>query len=106
MRVIANENVAGTAIRGLRRNGHDVLSVKESMQGAEDESILQRAEAEQRLVVTHDKDFGELASTGIDYLPRAESSCSACQVLTPPRTSSACWMSSKVVPTGQAASRS
>ena len=61
MRVIANENVAGTAIRGLRRNGHDVLSVKESMQGAQDESILQRAEAEQRLVVTHDKDFGELA---------------------------------------------
>ena len=31
------------------------------MQGADDESILRRAETEQRLVVTHDKDFGELA---------------------------------------------
>lgn len=70
MRVIANENVAGAAIRGLRRNGHDVLSVKESMQGAEDESILRRAEAEQRLVVTHDKDFGELA-----YRYRLPASC-------------------------------
>ena len=70
MRIIANENVAGTAIRGLRQNGHDVLSVKESMQGAEDESILQRAEAEQRLVVTHDKDFGELA-----YRYRLPASC-------------------------------
>ena len=61
MRIIANENVAGTAIRRLRQNGHDVLSVRESMQGADDESILRRAETEQRLVVTHDKDFGELA---------------------------------------------
>jgi len=70
MRVIANENVAGTAIRRLRQNGHDVLSVKESMQGADDESILQRAETEQRLVVTHDKDFGELA-----YRYRLPASC-------------------------------
>ena len=51
MRVIANENIAATAIRRLRQNGHDVLSVKESMQGADDESIVQRAETEQRLVV-------------------------------------------------------
>ena len=106
MRVIANENVAGAAIRGLRRNGHDVLSVKESMQGAEDESILRRAEAEQRLVVTHDKDFGELA-----YRYRLPASCGIILfrlsgVDSPPRTSSACWMSLKVVPTGPAASRS
>jgi len=31
------------------------------MRGADDISILQRAEAEQRLVVTQDEDFGELA---------------------------------------------
>ncbi len=31
------------------------------MRGADDATILQRAEVEQRLVLTHDKDFGELA---------------------------------------------
>ena len=70
MRVIANENVTGTVIRKLRQQGHDVLSVKESMQGADDRSILQRAEAEQRLIITQDKDFGELA-----YRCRLPASC-------------------------------
>ena len=31
------------------------------MAGASDQLVLQRAQSEQRLVVTHDKDFGELA---------------------------------------------
>ena len=38
-----------------------MLSVKESMRSERDEVILARAQAEQRIVVTHDKDFGELA---------------------------------------------
>ncbi len=61
MRIIVNENVTGTVIRELRRRGYDVISVKESMRGDDDTSILHRAETEDRLVVTHDKDFGELA---------------------------------------------
>ena len=61
MRMIANENIPGTVIRNLRQQGHDVLSVRESMQGVDDRSILRRAETEQRLFVTQDKDFGELA---------------------------------------------
>lgn len=61
MRMIVNENVTRTVIDELRRQGHDVISVKESMRGEGDDVILARAEAEQRLVVTHDKDFGELA---------------------------------------------
>ena len=61
MRMIANENIPGTVIRNLRQQGHDVLSVRESMQGVDDRSILRRAETEQRLIVTQDKDFGELA---------------------------------------------
>ena len=61
MRVIANENIAGAVVRELRRLGHDVLSGKESMRGADDLSILRRAEDEGRLIITHDKDFGELA---------------------------------------------
>ena len=61
MRMIVNENVTRTVIDELRQRGHDVFSVKESMRGASDDVILARADAEQRLVVTHDKDFGELA---------------------------------------------
>ncbi len=61
MRVLANENVARTVIQELRRRGHDVLSVKESLRPERDTAILARAQAEQRLVVTNDKDFGELA---------------------------------------------
>jgi predicted nuclease of predicted toxin-antitoxin system len=61
MRLVANENVSGTVIRELRQRGHDVLSVKESMRSEQDDVILARAQAEQRIIVTHDKDFGELA---------------------------------------------
>jgi predicted nuclease of predicted toxin-antitoxin system len=61
MRLIVNENIANSVIQGLRQRGWDVLAVKESMRGADDTTILNRAESEQRLVVTQDKDFGELA---------------------------------------------
>jgi hypothetical protein len=61
MRIIANENVAATVIAELRRRGHDVNWVKESNPGTSDESVLATAQSEQRLVLTYDKDFGELA---------------------------------------------
>jgi predicted nuclease of predicted toxin-antitoxin system len=61
MRLLVNENVARMVIQELRQRGHDVLSVKESMRSAADDVILARAQAEERIVVTHDKDFGELA---------------------------------------------
>ena len=61
MRFVANENVTRTVITTLRAQGHDVLAIKESFVGAKGEDILARAQAEQRIVLTHDKDFGELA---------------------------------------------
>jgi predicted nuclease of predicted toxin-antitoxin system len=61
MRFIVNENVSANVIGQLRAKGHDVLSVKESMRGGTDRSVLTRAQAEERVVLTHDKDFGELA---------------------------------------------
>ena len=61
MRIMANENVMATAIAELRARGHDVLSVKESMRSVPDEAVLARARAEKRILVTFDKDFGELA---------------------------------------------
>jgi predicted nuclease of predicted toxin-antitoxin system len=61
MRLMVNENLAGTVIRELRQRGHDVLSVKESMRSEVNDAILARTQWEERIVVTHDKDFGELA---------------------------------------------
>jgi predicted nuclease of predicted toxin-antitoxin system len=61
MRLLANENIAPSVISGLRNVGHDVLSVKEPMAGANDQAVLERAVVEQRVLLTFDKDFGELA---------------------------------------------
>lgn len=61
MRLIVNENLSGTVVCDLRQRGHDVAAVKECMRGATDAAILARAQAEDRIVVTQDKDFGELA---------------------------------------------
>ncbi len=61
LRVIANENIAGSLIRELRQRGHDIISVRELMPAGTDEEVLAKAHAESRIVLTHDKDFGELA---------------------------------------------
>ena len=61
MRLLANENMPGSVVEHLRQNGHDVLAVKESMRGATDPEILARAQAESRVLISQDKDFGELA---------------------------------------------
>jgi predicted nuclease of predicted toxin-antitoxin system len=61
MRILTNENVSATVIQTLRAHGHDVLSVKESLRGEKDSVILARVQAEQRLILTDDEEFGELA---------------------------------------------
>jgi predicted nuclease of predicted toxin-antitoxin system len=61
VRILADENFPGPLILELRRRGHEVASVKDLMRGADDRAVLARAQEESRLVVTFDKDFGELA---------------------------------------------
>jgi len=61
MRILADENFPGISVQELRRHGHDVLWVRTAMPGMTDPDILARAQDEQRLLVTLDKDFGELA---------------------------------------------
>jgi predicted nuclease of predicted toxin-antitoxin system len=60
MRLMADENVPSSVVRQLRELGHDVLSVRESLRGEADRVILERAVDEHRILVTQDKDFGEL----------------------------------------------
>jgi predicted nuclease of predicted toxin-antitoxin system len=60
MRFLADENVARLVIERLRNNGHDVLSIAETGAGATDETILHAADAEDRILITEDRDFGEM----------------------------------------------
>ena len=60
MRLLADENFPRVAVTALRAHGHDVLWIHEVAPGATDDAVLMRACAEQRLLLTFDKDFGEL----------------------------------------------
>jgi predicted nuclease of predicted toxin-antitoxin system len=62
MRLLADENIPLDTVRALRAAGHDVFSAAESASGAPDEELLLRANDEERLVITFDRDFGELAA--------------------------------------------
>ena len=61
MKLFANENFPGLAVEAMRDAGHDVLWARTDTPGATDDEILQRAQDEERLILTFDKDFGELA---------------------------------------------
>jgi len=65
MRFLANENFPGPAIKALRSAGHDVVWVRTVRPGASDRDILSWAVREQRILLTFDKDFGELAGRSI-----------------------------------------
>jgi predicted nuclease of predicted toxin-antitoxin system len=61
MRLLANENFPASAVDALRARGHDVAWVRTDAPGSSDRQVLARAAAEDRLLITFDKDFGELA---------------------------------------------
>ena len=60
LRLHANENVPAEAVHALRERGHDVVWGAESHPGAPDSIVLSEARREARLLITFDKDFGEL----------------------------------------------
>jgi predicted nuclease of predicted toxin-antitoxin system len=60
-RLLADENVPSPAVSALRQEGHDVVWIHEEAPGTPDVVVLARAQQEGRVVVTFDKDFGELA---------------------------------------------
>src|SRR5262245_50813045 len=61
MRFLANENFPGAAVGALQAAGHDVIWVRIAAPGATDADVLALAAREQRVLLTFDKDFGELA---------------------------------------------
>ncbi len=61
MRFLANENFPRAAVDALRRSGHDVTWVRTAAPGIKDSDVLAWAVRDERILITFDKDFGELA---------------------------------------------
>ena len=61
MKILLDTCVWGGVREALRARGHDVIWAGEWESDPGDEEILQHADAQGRILVTLDKDFGELA---------------------------------------------
>jgi predicted nuclease of predicted toxin-antitoxin system len=60
LKFLADENCDFVVIRALRSAGHDVLAISESYPGAEDTFVIELAINDNRILLTEDKDFGQL----------------------------------------------
>lgn len=60
MRFLADENIHADLVAWLRSVGHDVSYAAETMPSDPDDSVLRRAREQFRILVTDDKDFGDL----------------------------------------------
>lgn len=69
MDFLANENFPLLSIRVLRNAGHNVAGVIEETRGAKDLDILKRAHGEKRIVLTFDRDYGELIFQHRSFIP-------------------------------------
>jgi len=58
---LADENVPADAVVAARSAGHDVAWIKEIAPGVDDDTVLFMSVSDRRVLVTFDKDFGELA---------------------------------------------
>ena len=60
MKFLANENFPLKSVHILRNAGYDVASITEDSPGIQDEHVLRQAVREQRIILTFDRDYGEL----------------------------------------------
>jgi predicted nuclease of predicted toxin-antitoxin system len=60
VRFLADESCDFAVVRALRNAGHDVLAVSEISPRADDAQILNFASQQERILITEDKDFGQL----------------------------------------------
>ncbi len=60
MRFLADESCDFAVVRALRAAGYDVVAVAEVSPRAEDEAVIDLALREGRILLTEDKDFGQL----------------------------------------------
>ncbi len=59
MRFLVDESTGPHVARWLRGQGHEVFSVYDEARGMDDDGVIQKAFAEDWILITNDKDFGE-----------------------------------------------
>lgn len=60
MRFLVDECTGPAVAQWLRRQDHDVVSIFDEIRGADDREVIQKACEQDRILITNDKDFGEL----------------------------------------------
>lgn len=60
MKLLLDANISFRVVLQLRAEGFDVISIQELNPNETDKKILARALRQKRVVVTYDKDFGDL----------------------------------------------
>jgi predicted nuclease of predicted toxin-antitoxin system len=60
MRFLVDENAGPSVAHWLWEQGHDVYSVYESARGLADDDVILLAFNQNRILITSDKDFGEI----------------------------------------------
>jgi predicted nuclease of predicted toxin-antitoxin system len=60
MRFLADDSCDFRVVRALRTAGYDVVAVIEVARGADDDAIIAMAIRERRVLITEDRDFGQL----------------------------------------------
>lgn len=71
MKFLADESVDWEIVTRLRKDGHFVLYVAEMKQGISDDVVLDLANSEKALLLTADKDFGEMEFRQQRFAPGA-----------------------------------
>lgn len=60
MKFLIDECTGPAVVKWLRGLNYDVFSVYDEARGLDDESIIEKANQEDYVLITNDKDFGEL----------------------------------------------
>jgi predicted nuclease of predicted toxin-antitoxin system len=60
LKFVADESVDYQIVSRLREGGHEVLYIAETQSGASDDSVLAQANLGKAVLLTSDKDFGDL----------------------------------------------
>ena len=60
MRFLVDECTGPAVAQWLVQQDHDVISVFDEIRGADDKEVIQIASEQDRILITNDKDFGEL----------------------------------------------
>lgn len=60
MKFLANENFTAASVNQLKSIGVDIIWITELSPGISDNEVMKIAKLEDRIILTHDSDYGEL----------------------------------------------